>query len=188
MCKKGCAEFTIVYRKIQLKNKQDVKVIQIFSVFESEERVKINTYLGWVLGHGPVDKAPGRCKVALGSNPRPITPKMGSFKVDQRPTGGPTKIRGWIAPRKSSWTSPAKTLKKRVRRGLVDSALDCCAGFDSPARHLLQEAQRRWNKFKRVHQIIKLFSPNFSCKTTKILRHSPSNILCLNTHLRALRK
>ncbi len=29
--------------------------------------------------HGPVDKAPGCCKVALGSNPRPMTapPKWG---------------------------------------------------------------------------------------------------------------
>jgi hypothetical protein len=44
--------------------------------------------------HGPVDKAPGCCKVALGSNPRPSTPKMGSSKVDEQPTGGPTKIRG----------------------------------------------------------------------------------------------
>jgi hypothetical protein len=31
-------------------------------------------------GDGPVDKAPGCCKVALGSNPRPSTPKMGSLK------------------------------------------------------------------------------------------------------------
>jgi hypothetical protein len=46
------------------------------------------------VGHGPVDKAPGCCKVALGSNPRPSTPKMGSSKVDEQPTGGPTKIRG----------------------------------------------------------------------------------------------
>ena len=46
------------------------------------------------LGHGPVDKAPGCSKVALGSNPRLSTPKMGSSKVDEQPTGGPTKIRG----------------------------------------------------------------------------------------------
>jgi hypothetical protein len=46
------------------------------------------------VGHGPVDKAPGCCKVALGSNPRPSTPKMGSSKVDEQPTGDPTKIRG----------------------------------------------------------------------------------------------
>ncbi len=46
------------------------------------------------VGHGPVDKAPGCCKVALGSNPQPSTPKMGSSKVDEQPTGGPTKIRG----------------------------------------------------------------------------------------------
>ncbi len=46
------------------------------------------------VGHGPVDKAPGCCKVALSSNPRPSTPKMGSSKVDEQPTGGPTKSRG----------------------------------------------------------------------------------------------
>ncbi len=46
------------------------------------------------VGHGPVDKAPGCCKVALGSNPRPSTPKMVSSKVDEQLTGGPTKIRG----------------------------------------------------------------------------------------------
>jgi hypothetical protein len=44
--------------------------------------------------HGPVDKAPGSCKEALGSNLRPITPKIGSSKVDEQPTGGPIKIRG----------------------------------------------------------------------------------------------
>ncbi len=46
------------------------------------------------VGRGPVDKAPGCCKVALGSNPQPSTPKMGSSKVDEQPTGGPTKIHG----------------------------------------------------------------------------------------------
>ncbi len=64
------------------------------------------------VGHGPVDKAPGCCKVALGSNPRPSTPKMGSSKVDEQPTGGPTKICGLKAPRKSSRNSPAKPSKK----------------------------------------------------------------------------
>jgi hypothetical protein len=41
------------------------------------------------VGHGPVDKAPGCCKVALGSNPRPSSPKMGSSKVDEQPIGEP---------------------------------------------------------------------------------------------------
>jgi hypothetical protein len=45
------------------------------------------------VGHGPVDKAPGCCKVALGLNPQPSTPKMGSSKLDEQPTVDPTKIR-----------------------------------------------------------------------------------------------
>jgi hypothetical protein len=41
------------------------------------------------VGHGPVDIAPGCCKVALGSNPQPSTPKLGSSKVDEQPTAPP---------------------------------------------------------------------------------------------------
>ncbi len=81
-------------------------------------------------GHGPVDKAPGCCKVALGSNPQPSTPKMGSSKVDEQPTGGPTKIRGWIAPRKAvelALRNPKKKKKKkRVGPGPLDKAPGCC--------------------------------------------------------------
>jgi hypothetical protein len=42
--------------------------------------------------HGPVDKAPGCCKVALGSIPRLSTPEMGSSKVDEQPREAPPKF------------------------------------------------------------------------------------------------
>ncbi len=86
--------------------------------------------LGWGMvqfgvRHGPVDKAPDCCKVALGSIPRPSNPKNGVISVDEKPTGGMKSPR-----EKKQWNQPCESLKKNCRlhwcrAGLFENNLDC---------------------------------------------------------------
>ncbi len=140
---------------------------------------------GWgITGHGPVgvgpvDKAPGCCKVALGSNPRPSTSKIGSSKVDEQPTGGPTKIRGWIAPRKNSLSLSQK--KKLMRSTLVVRASDCqCNQLQrSWVRSVESEGRQMkqcWIKYekkippKNIFKKIKKEEKGWSRKNCEIMR------------------
>jgi hypothetical protein len=87
-----------VFPKLSQQNPTHIHSLDFVRVSGYTIDHKVSQFRGeaWSSGvrHGPVDKAPGCCKVALGSIPRLSTPKMGSSEVDEQPTGGPTKIRG----------------------------------------------------------------------------------------------
>jgi hypothetical protein len=75
------------------------------------------------VGHGPVDKAPGCCKVALGSNPQPSTPKrviQGGWTAHRRPhqnswMNSPTENAVELALRKP-WKKKKEKRKKKKKK------------------------------------------------------------------------